>query len=120
MWRQVPLVGLAVLLAIPPARFAVTKIRGTPDVDRTTPVWKARDALIARAKVFVSDAPSPTAIDLGRTVSQVDCEFIPKRVSGTTPKFDCRLANGEVVKIKYGWSPERHGEVAATRLLAAL
>ncbi len=118
MWRQIALVGFAAVLAIPLAKFAVAP--RPPDVDRTTPAWKAREAIIARAQVFVPDAPSLSAADLAHTVSHVNCEFVPKKVSGTTPKFDCRLASGEVVKIKYGWSPERHGEVAATRLLNAL
>ena len=51
----------------------------------------------------------------------VECRFKPGGIAGTTPKFDCELADGETVKIKYGHSnPEVYSEVAATRLLAAL
>ena len=51
----------------------------------------------------------------------VECWFRPGGIAGSTPKFDCELADGEVVKIKYGRSnAEVYTEVAATRLLAAL
>lgn len=48
------------------------------------------------------------------------CTYVPKKTSGTTPKFDCRLEGGEIVKVKYGANPEVPAEIAATRLLAAL
>lgn len=49
------------------------------------------------------------------------CRFTDRAVGGTTPKFYCELASGEVVKIKYGaGNPELPAEVAATRLLTAL
>jgi hypothetical protein len=42
-------------------------------------------------------------------------------VSGATPKFRCQLADGEIVKVKYGRSnAEIRAEVAATRLMSAL
>lgn len=51
----------------------------------------------------------------------VECRFKPGGIAGSTPKFDCELADGESVKVKYGRSnPEVYTEVAATRLLAAL
>jgi hypothetical protein len=115
MWRQASLIALAVVLAIPPARFAFT--RKTPDVDRTTAEWKAREAVIARAQVV---HPHPERVDFDRIGADVACRFVPKNISGTTPKFDCKLDSGETVKIKYGWSPERFGEVAATNLVSAL
>lgn len=49
-----------------------------------------------------------------------ECTFVPMEPSGTTPKFDCRFADGTVLKVKYGRNAEPHAEVAATRLLAAL
>ena len=50
----------------------------------------------------------------------VTCRFVPRSPSGTSPKFDCALPDGEVVRVKYGHEPEINAEVAATRLLAAL
>ena len=49
-----------------------------------------------------------------------ECRFVNEAPSGTTPKFDCQMADGEVVKVKYGRTPEIHAEVAATRLLTRL
>jgi hypothetical protein len=42
-------------------------------------------------------------------------------MGGTTPKFDCELPGGDVIRVKYGrGNPELRAEVAATRLLSAL
>jgi len=45
---------------------------------------------------------------------------VPKPITGTTPKFFCRMQDGSLIKVKYGPTPERLAETAATRLLAAL
>ena len=118
MWRRIALIGLALLLAIPPVRFVV--VHRPHGIYRTSAAWDARKRLLARAKVLYA-APPPTAeLHLDQWISDVDCRFVPKRSSGTTAKFDCRLQSGEIVKVKYGWTPERYGEVAATGLLHAL
>ena len=119
MWRRLPLLGLAVVLAIPPVRFAVLEAN-EKEVDRTTAAWKAREALIARAQVVSAKPPAVSPAELAQRVSELSCTFVPKPAKATTPKFDCRLADGTVIKIKYGRSRERQGEVAASRLLAAL
>ena len=49
----------------------------------------------------------------------VSCDFVARIPGGTTPKFDCKLPDGEVVKVKYT-GPEPYGEVAASRLLRTL
>jgi hypothetical protein len=52
---------------------------------------------------------------------EVSCRFVPKKVGGTSPKFDCELPDGKALRVKYGANnPELHAEVAATRLLGAL
>ncbi|HEX6972885.1 MAG TPA: hypothetical protein VF147_00705, partial [Vicinamibacterales bacterium] len=52
---------------------------------------------------------------------EVSCRFLPKKVGGTSPKFDCELPGKQVLRVKYGeGNPELHAEVAATRLLSAL
>jgi hypothetical protein len=50
----------------------------------------------------------------------VDCRFTISDVGGTAPKFDCVLADGQRIRVKYGDTPEIPSEVAATRLLRAL
>jgi hypothetical protein len=66
---------------------------------------------------FSSNPPDP-----GGQLSQpiVRCRYVDGPARGTTPKFDCVLPDGEVVKVKYGHTGEIHAELAATRLLTAL
>jgi len=54
------------------------------------------------------------------TGDSVECRFVPSATGGTSFKFDCGLADGKIIRVKYGHEPEIHAEVAATRLLAAL
>lgn len=58
--------------------------------------------------------PSPPA------TADLACRFLAGEPDGTSAKFDCVLADGTVVKVKYGRNPEIHAEAAATRLLARL
>ena len=53
--------------------------------------------------------------------SEVVCSFVtPKeKLSGASPKFDCKTANGQVIRVKYG-SFESYAEVIASRLVWAL
>ena len=49
------------------------------------------------------------------------CEYREKKLTGATPKFDCEVRPGDVVKVKYGpRNGEVFGEVLATRLFWAL
>jgi hypothetical protein len=91
---------------------------------------RSRDGkdLIARAKVwFQTDIPSmnlrtgpigPGSFEQGATVT---CTYLDKKMSGASPKFACRLEDGDELKVKYGGdNGEVYGEVAASRLLWAL
>ena len=80
-----------------------------------------RDAL-ARAAVRL-EAAEP--IDVGTADSSAKgeplaCRFLPDEPTGTSPKFNCVLRDGEVVRVKYSRNPEIHAEAAATTLLRAL
>ena len=83
-----------------------------------------RDSALARAKVLFAPAldadfdrdPNAAIIDAHLTT----CTIVPGELTGTTPKFECRLENGEKIKVKYGWTREIPAEIAATRLLQAL
>lgn len=88
------------------------------------------DAALRRARVWEEPAMPIEKAQLDRnpdgahsfdTDEVVECTFKPGFVAGSTPKFDCELAGGEGVKVKYGRNnAEVYTEVAATRLLAAL
>lgn len=77
-----------------------------------------RDPLVPIAEMDLrSNPPGPGSF---ATSDEVVCKFIPDKSTGRTPKFECVLEGGEVLKVKYGRNPEVHTEVAASRLLEAL
>ena len=128
MLERVLLLTTALILSLPLVHYVVYERGGRPRIDFNGPAWHARLALVERGQVFVG-TPDVAALDLSRTPNDpapldaaagVVCRYVPKPPTATTPKFDCRLPNGDVIKVKYGWTPERSAEIAATRLLAAL
>src|SRR5438552_4736920 len=51
----------------------------------------------------------------------VDCQFVETKPEGSSKKFHCKLADGDVVKVRYGTdNGEVEGSVLASRLLWAL
>ncbi len=72
-------------------------------------VWQAPPP-IAKAN-FATDPKQPR---------EISCTFEIAQMNGTAPKFDCRLPNGDKLRVKYGRTPEIPGELASTRLLHAL
>jgi hypothetical protein len=84
---------------------------------------KERDELLSRAQLWrAPEAPieSIDFADAGKPIAQLNCRFRVTELGGTTPKFDCNLENGELVRIKYGKTGEVPAEIATTRLLRAL
>lgn len=121
MVSRIMLVGVALLLCLPLVRFANDEWGEQPRIDFQGAEWKARQELMTRARVFVPEPPHIPTVDFSQTPTHpVECRYVPKKAKATTAKFDCELPDGTVVKVKYGWSPEKYGEVAATRLLSAL
>ena len=96
----------------------------------TTISSDAREASLRRARVWLEPrrpigsadfSVNPPGADSFDPTADVDCTFRPRKIGGTTPKFYCELANGDVVKVKYGGpNGEIPAEIAATRLLSAL
>lgn len=81
-----------------------------------------RDAL-ARAAVWQKPAIEISQANLSAPPDQpqsIACKFLLNAASGTAPKFDCTVASGERIRVKYGRTPEIPSEVAASRLLHAL
>jgi hypothetical protein len=53
--------------------------------------------------------------------ARVTCDYVKRDLSGHSPKFACRIAGDDEVKVKYGGTNgEVYGEMLATRLLWAL
>jgi len=117
-WHRV-IAGVAILAA-------AVAVHASPQKPDDTDAGRA--ALIARAKVWIpTDIPSmdlrvgpmgPGAFAPGATVT---CDYVDKKLGGASPKFACRLPDGDELKVKYGGANgEVYGEVAASRLLWAL
>ena len=83
---------------------------------------------ISRAQVWrLPSRPIPKFdfsqnVDDAFSVGQVlSCQYLFEDSKGWTPKFDCILPDGEVVRVKYGrGNGEVFAEVIATRLLTAV
>jgi hypothetical protein len=85
-------------------------------------------ALVARATVWrptrvrsMNLREGPTGRDAFKPGALIRCKYVPKELSGQSPKFACVLPSGDELKVKYGRdNGEIYAEVAATRLLWAL
>ena len=113
--------GLPVVL--PASGYEARVPDDTLDLPRDKADELRRDAL-ARALLWLEPKPD---LDLRSNprdpfgdAEQAICKFHPLKMGGSTAKFACVFAGGEVLKVKYGPNPEIHTEVAATRLLHAL
>src|SRR5215471_13539913 len=118
-----PVVRVLVLIAalvtsckpaqLPPER-AVSKSDRLSDISRAK-IWTATNVAMMdlRAGPGGTGALPPFA--------HVTCDYVDKKVSGSSPKFTCALGENDEVKIKYGAdNQEVYGEVAGSRLLWAL
>jgi hypothetical protein len=85
------------------------------DLIARSQVWMPSDIA---AKNLLIGPDGDGAFAPGETVS---CDYVEKKLDGNTPKFDCRVAPDDELKVKIGQSNgEVFAEVAATRLLWAL
>jgi hypothetical protein len=105
--------------------------RYDPRKDRRIEIERGDDAdlragLLARLRVWERPAVPIERRDFARNPgdppldASVACKFRLTEPKGTTPKFECILPDGEVLKVKYGGDPEIAGEIATSRLLTAL
>jgi hypothetical protein len=89
---------------------------------------RLRDDALARARVW---RPPPVPVERAnlrdappgdfQPTDELVCRFFPRPSEGRTPKFQCVLPGGDVIKVKYGrGNRERLAEVAGTRLALAL
>ena len=80
-------------------------------------VWRQPGVPVSRAQL----GENPMGEGAFRPTDEVSCRFVLESVGGSTPKFNCQLPTGDVIKVKYGESnQELPSEVAASRLLSAL
>jgi hypothetical protein len=89
---------------------------------------RLRADAIARAHVWLpTDVATmdirtgPTRPDAFPFRATVSCDYLPKHLSGASPKFACRVDEHDELKVKYGRAnAEVYAEIAATRLLWTL
>ena len=63
----------------------------------------------------------PPGEDAFAPEATVSCEYVEKKMGGTSPKFACVIPPEDELKVKYGWANgEVFAEVAASRLFWAL
>ena len=62
---------------------------------------------------------TPTSDDVFDELPVV-CRFLADEPTGTSPKFNCILDDGAVIKVKYNRNPEINAETAASSLLRRL
>ena len=127
--RRVATVILGGIVALP--AFHAWRVRRQPIVepDRSSVEWRTREDVLSRAKVLAYPSVDVSRVDFSKTPHDskplgldgrlVECRYLPKPTNATSPKFDCELPGGEVVKVKYD-TLEIQAELAATRLLAGL
>lgn len=103
---------------------------GKPGSDSGAVQSGVREAALAAAHVWREPATPIAQFDFTKNPEganafapgdDVSCRFVMHKGTGLTPKFDCELPDGEVVKVKYGRSNgELPSEVAAARLMSSL
>jgi hypothetical protein len=120
-------IGLTVALGAAPAVYGGPQ-RNSRQAD--APAAAVREQILRRAQVWSEPVIPIASARLGDNPAvrstfgvnaTVACRFKPGGISGNTPKFDCELASGEKIRVKYGRdNPEVFAEVIASRLLSAL
>lgn len=123
-----PTTTAMLLIVLSAAQTACTGRAQTVDAAVSPDRVAARDLSLASARVW--EAPrvpvSQARLDENppggwKPTDEVSCTFVFEAVGGTTPKFNCALPDGEIVKVKYGRAnDEMYTEVAASRLVSAL
>jgi hypothetical protein len=89
---------------------------------------EARVAAIQRAQVWApTDVPTmdlragPQGPGAFTPDEMIVCDYVKGKRTGSTPKFDCRIDDSDLVRVKYGLQKgEVEAEVLTTRLLWAL
>ena len=130
MTRRIHILFAALLLAVHPiASSAESKESKDPkDAKHRKLSSEERMTFFRTAQVW---APTPVAEmnirqgpsgkDAFAPDQAVECEFSPSKQTGSSKKFNCMLADGDVVKVRYGAdNGEVEGTVLASRLLWAL
>jgi hypothetical protein len=125
-WRSTAVIALLAAIACGPAAADEQEPAGAPRQKKPlkSKTVSAEERVDALSRASVWRAPGPIAdarLDGDpRQPQSIACTFEITELGGTAPKFDCRIAGGDRIRVKYGRTPEIPSEVAAARLLHAL
>ena len=100
----------------------------TPSQRKELSTRAARLAFIRKAQILAPTNVSRMDLRAGpegagsfQPNETVTCDFVQTQLPGTSPKFDCDVGNGDVVKVRYGAQNGKvEAAVIASRLLWAL
>jgi hypothetical protein len=101
-------------------------LESRPPLRQLTPA--ARREEIRRAQIWTQTdvatldlRAGPPGKDAFAPEQPVSCDYVEKKLGGTTPKFACALSKDDVAKVKYGTdNGEVYGTVLCSRLFWAL
>jgi hypothetical protein len=113
-------VTLAVCTAAPSAQTSKNKKELTTKSERLAFIRQAQlwAPTVVPAMDLRAGPQGEGAFDPGAVVN---CRYVEKKLAGTTKKFECKAAGGDVVKVRYGDDNGKvQGAVIASRLLWAL
>jgi hypothetical protein len=126
--RRNPSLGatVAVLALLGGCAHPTLSLEPRPPFERLTKA--ARREEIGRAQVWTATDVSKMDLRAGppgknalAPAQAVACDYVEKRLGGTSPKFACGLSEGDVAKVKYGAeNGEVFGSVLSSRLFWAL
>jgi hypothetical protein len=102
--------------------------RARPKEPKEKLTEQARLAAIAKAQVWTPTNVPAMDLRMGpqgpgayQPDELVTCDYVDRKLKGTSLKFDCAVGPGDEVKVRYGeLNGKVQGEVLATRLLWAL
>jgi hypothetical protein len=88
----------------------------------------ARTEFFRRAQVWTPTRVAELDLRMGPPIKgafepdqYVECDFVESKPSGSSKKFNCKVADGDIVKVRYGAdNGEVEGSILASRLLWAL
>jgi hypothetical protein len=128
MPRPVPVASRVVRVLVLTAALVTSCKPAHLPADKVQATKSDRLSDISRAHIWTATNVATMNVRLGPTgkgalppFAHVDCDYVDKKASGTSPKFTCALSERDEVKIKYGAdNQEVYGEVAGSRLLWTL
>src|SRR5580693_331571 len=106
--HTIALIALVVVSRTTGAQHPTSQARGQSQPTELT-TKAARLAFIRKAQVWAPTEVSRMDLRAGpqgpgsfQPNAAVTCDYVQTKLPGTSPKFDCDLGQGDIVKVRYG------------------